>query len=100
MIRTQPAKYVLTAEQLIALKGAGVPDKVVTAMVERYAGAGATAIANASSATPAAGTAASGDPNDPMAPHDSGIYLYAKDRNGEYKMTVLVSNCTSQRISV
>jgi hypothetical protein len=24
-----------------------------------------------------------------MAPHDSGIYLYAKDRNGEYKLTVL-----------
>jgi len=58
-------------------------------MVERHAAAGTGPAAIASGATPAAGTTASGDPNDPLAPHDSGIYLYAKNRNGEYKMTVL-----------
>lgn len=89
MVRTQPARYGLAPDQLIALKSAGVSDKIVAAMVERNSGAGAGAQANASGATPAAGTVSGGNPNDPLAPHDSGIYLYAKDRNGEYKMTVL-----------
>lgn len=88
MVRSQPAKYALSADDLISLKAAGVPDKVVAVMVEHNA-ATAASNPNATGATPAAGNAASGDPNDPMAPHDSGIYLYAKDRNGEYKMTVL-----------
>jgi hypothetical protein len=58
-------------------------------MVEKGTGAGALGAATASGATPVAGTVAAGDPNDPMSAHDSGIYLYAKDRNGEYKLTVL-----------
>ncbi len=41
MVKTQPAKYTLTPEQLITLKSAGVPDRVVAAMVEKGAGAGA-----------------------------------------------------------
>jgi hypothetical protein len=91
MIKTQPAKYVLTPAELISLKSSGVPDKVVAAMVEKGAGGAGAAIlnSNASGATTAAGTVATGDPNDPTAAHDSGIYLYAKDRNGEYKLTVL-----------
>jgi len=90
MVRTQPAKYAVTPDQLIALKSAGVPDKVVAAMVDKSAGTGAVpGTQSASGATPSAGTVAAGDPNDPMAPHDSGIYLYSKDRNGEYKMIVL-----------
>jgi hypothetical protein len=43
----------------------------------------------ASGATPAAGTVAVGDPDDPMSPHDSGIYLYSKDRNGQPRMIIL-----------
>ena len=80
MVKTQPAKYSLSPDDLIKLKSAGVPDNVVGAMVEKNAGAGIGSAANqtASGATPAAGTVASGDPNDPMAPHDSGIYLYSK----------------------
>jgi hypothetical protein len=42
-----------------------------------------------SGATPAPGAAASGDPNDPMTPHDSGIYLYTKDRDGSPQMILL-----------
>jgi hypothetical protein len=84
MVKTQPAKYALSPDQLISLKKAGVPDKVVAAMVEKGSGAG-----SASGATPAAGAVAAGNPDDPMAAHDSGIYLYSKDRNGEYRMTVL-----------
>jgi hypothetical protein len=86
MVRSQPASYALAADQLIALKSAGVSDRVVAGMVERSAGGTSS---RTTGATPAAGTVASGDANDPMAPHDSGIYLYAKDRNGEYKLTVL-----------
>jgi hypothetical protein len=80
MVNTRPAKYSVTPDSLIELKSAGVSDKIVAAMVAR-----------SSVAVPAAPppTAASGDPNDPAAPHDSGIYVYSKDRNGEYKMTVL-----------
>jgi len=91
MVNTQPANYTLTPEQLIALKSAGVPDRVVTAMVTKYSGTGVGALlgGKASGATPPAGTVSAGDPNDPTAPHDSGIYLYAKNRNGEYTLTIL-----------
>jgi hypothetical protein len=89
MVKSQPAKYTLTPDDLIALKAAGVPDSVVAAMVEKSTGGAAPGAAAASGATPVAGTVAAGDPNDPMSPHDSGIYLYSKDRNGEYKLTVL-----------
>jgi hypothetical protein len=89
MVRSQPAKYSLSPDELIALKSAGVPDRIVGAMVEKSAGIGAGASSSASGATPAAGAVANGNPNDPMSPHDSGIYLYSKDRNGEFKMTVL-----------
>ena len=80
MVNTQPPKYSVTPDKLIELKSAGVSDRIVAAMVERSAGAGPVA------PNP---TGATGNPNDPMAPHDSGIYLYAKGRDGEYKMTVL-----------
>ena len=46
-------------------------------------------VINPSGATPALGSAASGDPNDPMVPHDSGIYLFGKDANGAPKLIVL-----------
>src|ERR1035441_8688393 len=36
MVNTQPANYTLTPETLIDMKSAGVPDRVVTAMVMRY----------------------------------------------------------------
>src|ERR1035437_9459574 len=89
MVKTQPAKYTITPEELISLKTAGVPDRVVAAMVEKNAGGTSGPISTATGATPVAGTVAAGNPNDPLAPHDSGIYLYSKDRNGEYRLIVL-----------
>jgi hypothetical protein len=80
MVSSQPPAYSVTPDTLIELKSAGVSDRIVAAMVERNAGAGPV------SPNP---TVATGNPNDPTTPHDSGIYLYSKDRNGEYKMTVL-----------
>ncbi len=89
IVRTQPAKYSLGTDQLIGLKSSGVPDRVLAAMVERGTGTGPSAATVSTGATPAAGTVGTGDPNDPISPHDSGIYLFAKDRSGDFKMTVL-----------
>jgi hypothetical protein len=80
MVNTQPATYSMTPDKLIELKSAGVSDRVVAAMVERSASTGPVM------PDPAITT---GNPNDPMAPHDSGIYPYSRSRNGDYTMTVL-----------
>jgi hypothetical protein len=45
--------------------------------------------AAASGATPAPGTEAKGDRNDPLTPHDSGIYLVTQDREGKPEMVAL-----------
>jgi hypothetical protein len=60
-------------------------------MVTKYSGTsiGALLGRKASGATPPAGTLTTGDPNDPMASHDSGIYLYAKNLKGEYTLSIL-----------
>lgn len=89
MVKSQPAQYSVSPDQLIGLKSAGVSDKIVAVIVEKSASGSAPGAPTASGATPLAGTVAAGDPNDPLASHDSGIYLYAKERNGEYKLTVL-----------
>lgn len=89
MVKSQPSSFVVTPDQLIALKNAGVPDAVVSAMVNRSVGNGSVASPSSSGATLAAGTVAVGDPNDPMASHDSGIYLYARDRTGAFKLIML-----------
>jgi len=65
MVRSQPAKYSLTSDQLIALKSAGVADKIVAAMVDRSAGGGQFQPGSASGATPAAGNVTTGDRTTP-----------------------------------
>jgi hypothetical protein len=100
MIGAQPAKYSLGIDQILQLKKEGLSDKILAAMVNRSsgsAGSGTTIVApgvaiqrgHATGATPAAGTEAVGDPNDPLAPHDSGIYLFAKEPRGQAVMTLL-----------
>ena len=98
-IHTSTCKFSTEPQDLIALHKAGVSDAVIQAMTEAGAPApGAvqrpilpSGIAGAapSGATPSPGSQAAGDPNDPMAPHDSGIYLYTKDRGGKPEMIVL-----------
>lgn len=94
MVKTQPAKYTLGPDQLIALKAAGVPDKVVAAMVEKSAGTPTVGVQvgvplHPTGATPGVGNVAVGDPNDPMTPHDSGIYLMTQGRDGSRSMVML-----------
>ena len=100
-INAQPGAYDTTTDGLIALKKAGVSDKVVGAIVTKSVAPATTTIVvqtpsipgiakdNPSGATPGTGQNAVGDPNDPLVPHDSGIYVYTTDRNGKATMVVL-----------
>ena len=83
MVQSQPGKYSITPDDLVKLKQAGVPEDVLAAMVNK------SSVAAGSGATPAEGSAAVGDPNDPLVAHDSGIWLYTRDRDGRPKMVVL-----------
>jgi hypothetical protein len=82
---------------LIRLKKATVSDSVLKVMMDSKAAitpapmvvqmpivAGVPTV-RPSGATPSPNANMSGDLNDPMTPHDSGIYLYTKDRDGKPK---------------
>jgi hypothetical protein len=45
-VKAQPAQYSIGLDDLIALKGAGVTDKIITAMVERMASGGSDRVVN------------------------------------------------------
>ncbi len=89
-IRSSKSDFDLSVDSLIALKQAGVTDDVVGAMLEAKNGKTVSGATTASSeARPV------GDPNDPNAPHDFGIYLF--EQNGEGKrMTQLAPNVSAQ----
>jgi hypothetical protein len=78
-----------SADDLISLKAAGVSDGVIRALVSRAKPEVATANATT--------TAASTDPNDPLAPHDPGIYLMTATRESSKKM-VLIERVGSGRV--
>ena len=91
----------LSTDDLIGLKKEKVSDAVIRALIDPQGQpsvsptpATTPVIAsilniNPSGATPGAGQAAVGDPNDPLTPHDSGIYLYTRDHDGNPKMVML-----------
>jgi len=83
-INTQPGSYDTSTDGLIALKGAGVSDKVVSAIVAKAAGS-APAAAVAASPVPTA----QGDADNPMAPHDPGVYLMVTTQEGKRKMVFI-----------
>jgi hypothetical protein len=82
-INTQPGTYDTSADGLIALKGAGVSDKVVSAIVAKAAGS-----APAVTAPPPSVPVAQG-PDDPMGPHDPGVYLVTTTQEGKRKMVFI-----------
>jgi hypothetical protein len=88
-IRTSKTSFDLSTDSLIKLKQAGVTDDVVAAMLEAKNGKPIAAPANSGNGR---GT---GDPNDPMAPHNFGIYLYEM-KEGKAKMTQLQPNVSAQ----
>jgi len=112
-LRKEDRPMDLSTDELISLKKAKVSDAVVKMMLDPRAeitnsipiAAPSPApapplivqapmlagmpVANSSGATPASGASSAADLNDPSAPHDSGIYLLTKDRDGKPEMVVL-----------
>ncbi|MGD9563740.1 MAG: hypothetical protein AB7F88_16535 [Pyrinomonadaceae bacterium] len=88
-IKASKTDFDLSTDSLIKLKQAGVPDNVVAAMLEAKSGKPAGSPANGVQGQ------ASGDPNDPMAPHTYGIYLYQL-LDGSPKMTQLQPSVSAQ----
>jgi len=84
-VNAQAAPMNLSTDDLIALKTAGVSDNVVKAMIAPRASAPAPAPA----AAPAAAAAEIPDENNPLSPHDPGIYLYTTVRDGSRKMILI-----------
>ena len=87
-IRSGKSNFDLSTDSLIKLKQSGVPDDIVAAMLEAKSGKpSSSAISN---------TMAGGDdPNNPMAKHSYGIYLY-EVRGERRKMTQLAPNVSAQ----
>ncbi len=89
-IRTEPKRLEVTTDDLIALKQAGVADSVIRAML-----LGPSAKADAPA--PGFSYSAPQDPNDPLAPHDPGIYMMFPARDGERARLVLVERAGPDR---
>ncbi len=101
-LRRQNRPFDLSPDEMIRLKKAKASDAVVEVMLDPkteirakpatvpaqpvVVGPGAV---QASGATPAPSVNEAGDPNDPLTPHDSGIYLLTMDRDGSPQMIVL-----------
>ena len=103
-INAQPGNYDTSTDGLIALKRAGASDKVVVAILKKAAAPATAAPAAqtpASASAPAAQPAASApaptaqDPDDPMAPHEVGVYVMTSAPDGKRKM-VFVSQAGEQ----
>ncbi len=94
IIQSQPGRYSVTPDDLVRLKGQGVSETVLAAMVSRGAPAQTVAITgvvptNPSWATPGPGSIPVGDSNDPLVQHDSGIWVYTKDPEDKPRMALL-----------
>lgn len=93
-IKTTKTNFDLSTDGLIKLKQAGVSDAIVTAMLEAKSGKQSS---GNGSTTPVSnnGGRGAGDPNDPLALQNYGIYLF-EERDGNRKMTQLAPNVSSQ----
>ena len=90
----------LSTDDLISMKKQNISDTVIKALMDPRSAtapepvsgaaiAGRMLNVNPSGATPEAGNSVVGNPDDPMSPHDSGIYLYSADSNGKTRMVML-----------
>ncbi len=92
----------LSTDELISLKKANLSDAVIKALLNPQAASSppTTVVVqspslarltndNPSGAATVAGQSATGDPNDPLAVHDSGIYLYQTNPDGSHHMAML-----------
>ncbi|MBK9152788.1 MAG: hypothetical protein IPM25_00890 [Chloracidobacterium sp.] len=88
-IRSSKSNFDMSTDALIELKKAGVSDDVVAAMLEAKSGKAMSAPVNSGTVRGA------GDPNDPMALKNYGIYLY-EVKDGSPKMTQIQANVSAQ----
>jgi hypothetical protein len=84
-IRSSKCNFDCSISGLTQLKGANIPDAVITAMMSAKSGASVTISPGSNSE----------DPNDPKTPHDSGIWLF-EEFGGKAKMIQLEPTVYSQ----
>ncbi|MDI1241169.1 MAG: hypothetical protein PSX80_04535 [bacterium] len=94
-IRTSKSNFDMSTDGLIKLKQSGVGDDVVTAMLEAKSGRAAGSGSSGPGVSGAAPVGPTGDPNDPMAKKNYGIYMF-EERDGQRKMTQLQANVSGQ----
>ncbi len=92
-ITASPGTYNTSADGLIALKSAGVSDKVVAAIVTKAAAPPPAPVLAAIVPPP---PPAPPNPDDPAAPHDAGIYIYSDKAPAGSKMVMLEPSVYSQ----
>ncbi len=90
-IRTSKSRFNLTTGELIRLKESGINEEVLMAM-QGYSESADPPPTETRSRSVA--TNATDDPNNPLTPHDIGIYLYT-EKKGEKTMTELESNAVT-----
>ncbi len=89
-IKSEPNLPNLSADDLIALKTAGASDAVIRALLTPAPAPAPAAAPAAPAAPPAAPSPApAADPDDPMAPHDPGIYLMTTTQDGKRTMVFI-----------
>jgi hypothetical protein len=91
-INASPGAYDATANGLISLKTAGASDKVVTAIVLKSSGATPAPQGDQATSTATAGT----NPDDPVAAHEAGIYIFNANAPAGQKMTMLEPSVYTQ----
>lgn len=82
-IRTAAQAIDVSTDDLIALKKAGVPNSVIRALLVGPA-------PKPEAPSPGFSFSANTDPNDPLSPHDPGIYMMVPARDGERSRLVLI----------
>ena len=88
-IRASKTNFNTSTDELIGLQRARVPTEIINAMVE------ASSNASTSTSRTGAGDVSKTDPNDPVATHEAGIYLY-QEREGTKKMIQLEPSISKQ----
>jgi hypothetical protein len=93
-INSSPGTYDTSASALITLKQAGVSDKVVSAMVLKANAPAQAAVAPVPPPAPV-----SADPDDPVAPHGVGVYIFSGSAPSGAKMIMLKPSFYAEKIA-
>jgi hypothetical protein len=81
MINSSPCSFDTSPEGVIELKNAGVHDNLVIAILQRM-----NQLAHPEAAAGSGSARVPDDPDDPMTPHEAGVYLMADSSDGKPKM--------------